>query len=506
MKRTVVLVLLALTVALAAICLSACGGDGKNGVDGINGKSAYEIWLDNGYTGTELDFLDWLKGQDGKNGEDGTNGDDGKDGLSAYDIWLADGHSGTEADFLDWLRGRDGVDGYVGADGKDGKSAYETFLQYNPDYYGTEEQWINALAKGRLVRRTITFKAVDEEDIVKTVFYGFDLTDIPSVPEKYGNSGVWDITDFTNITQDMTVTAQYTTDCLIFNQIPNSTEYEVRAPEQAGDLEYVKIPETHNGKRVVAIADYAFKGATKLKTVVLNDDVRSIGYFAFADCKNLVNINISDRVSEINSSFGYDLLPNLAYTEENNAYYLGDEYNPYMVLMRIKDDRATEFTAEYGAKIVYACAFEGCSALSQITLSDYTIQVGERAFKDCVSLGTFDLPRGIRTIGEQAFSGCIALTEIKLPRNFRRIERLTFQDCSALQTVIIPVTLAYVDNAAFWGCDSLQTVYYGGTEQQKQEITIDDGSADGVTPETGNANAPLLGAKWYYESELAAPY
>jgi hypothetical protein len=32
-------------------------------VVGENGKSAYEIWLDNGNTGTEQDFLESLKGE-----------------------------------------------------------------------------------------------------------------------------------------------------------------------------------------------------------------------------------------------------------------------------------------------------------------------------------------------------------------------------------------------------------------------------------------------------------
>ena len=41
------------------------GLPGANGKDGADGKSAYQIWLDNGYTGTETDFLNSLKGKDG---------------------------------------------------------------------------------------------------------------------------------------------------------------------------------------------------------------------------------------------------------------------------------------------------------------------------------------------------------------------------------------------------------------------------------------------------------
>lgn len=41
------------------------GADGNiYDISAINGKSAYQIWLDNGNTGTEQDFLDSLKGND----------------------------------------------------------------------------------------------------------------------------------------------------------------------------------------------------------------------------------------------------------------------------------------------------------------------------------------------------------------------------------------------------------------------------------------------------------
>lgn len=37
----------------------------RQGLPGKDGKSAYQIWLDNGHTGTETDFLNSLKGKDG---------------------------------------------------------------------------------------------------------------------------------------------------------------------------------------------------------------------------------------------------------------------------------------------------------------------------------------------------------------------------------------------------------------------------------------------------------
>ena len=53
-----------------------------HGRDGEDGKSAYEIALENGFEGTEAEWLDSLHGKDGKDGKDGLNGKDGIDGYT----------------------------------------------------------------------------------------------------------------------------------------------------------------------------------------------------------------------------------------------------------------------------------------------------------------------------------------------------------------------------------------------------------------------------------------
>lgn len=61
-------------------------------------------------------------GEAGPAGADGKNGADGDDGLSAYQIWLQQGHSGSEDDFLNWLRGQGDRYAFtssgIGSDGK----------------------------------------------------------------------------------------------------------------------------------------------------------------------------------------------------------------------------------------------------------------------------------------------------------------------------------------------------------------------------------------------------
>ncbi len=88
-------------------------GNGINGKDGENGLSAYELAIQNGFTGTLAEWLESLKGADGKdgiNGINGKNGIDGKDGLSAYEIAFKNGFVGTESEWLNSLKGENSTE------------------------------------------------------------------------------------------------------------------------------------------------------------------------------------------------------------------------------------------------------------------------------------------------------------------------------------------------------------------------------------------------------------
>ena len=110
---------------------------------GADGKSAFEIAVENGFVGTEAEWLESLKGKDGtdgqpgKNGADGTNGQDGKDGIdgkSAYEIAIANGFFGTESEWLESLKGSDGKDGTDGQPGKDGVDGKDGVTPDMSDY------------------------------------------------------------------------------------------------------------------------------------------------------------------------------------------------------------------------------------------------------------------------------------------------------------------------------------------------------------------------------------
>lgn len=112
------------------------------------GKSAYQLWLDEGNKGTEQDFLASLKGEKGDAGETGETGKTGQPGLSAYQLAVNAGFKGSEKEWLDFLRqGPQGPQGESGKDGKDGQSAYQIWL--NNGHKGTETDFLNSLIGAR---------------------------------------------------------------------------------------------------------------------------------------------------------------------------------------------------------------------------------------------------------------------------------------------------------------------------------------------------------------------
>lgn len=87
-KKIIVLVALLL---ICVLTLSAC--------DDLNGASAYEIAVKNGFVGTELEWLESLK-----------------TGSSAYQVAVNNGFVGTEEEWLASLKGKNGIDGTDGND------------------------------------------------------------------------------------------------------------------------------------------------------------------------------------------------------------------------------------------------------------------------------------------------------------------------------------------------------------------------------------------------------
>lgn len=107
------------------------------GAAGPAGKSAFELVQDTGFTGSMTDWLTSLRG------ERGDKGNDGAPGSSAYVLALGYGFNGTESEWLDSLKGTPGTPGTDGTNGTPGKSAFE--LATEQGYQGTLQDWLATL-------------------------------------------------------------------------------------------------------------------------------------------------------------------------------------------------------------------------------------------------------------------------------------------------------------------------------------------------------------------------
>lgn len=133
------------------------GKDGINGTDGTNGKSAYEIAKDNGFIGSEDDWLDSLKGEKGDNGLNGANGLNGKEVVLRVTSTMIQWKYDTDTEWNDLIvlsslkgkDGKDGINGSNGSDGIDGDNGREIELRNNSTYiqwhYIGDENWYNLI-------------------------------------------------------------------------------------------------------------------------------------------------------------------------------------------------------------------------------------------------------------------------------------------------------------------------------------------------------------------------
>lgn len=111
------------------------GDQGAEGMPGMDGLSAYEIAVINGFNGTEKEWLASLYPVNGR------------DGLSAYELAVKNGFKGSIPEFLNSLKGQkgeNGRDGKDGTNGVDGLSAYDVACIYG--FIGTEKQWIDGIS------------------------------------------------------------------------------------------------------------------------------------------------------------------------------------------------------------------------------------------------------------------------------------------------------------------------------------------------------------------------
>lgn len=174
---------------------------------------------------------------------------------------------------------------------------------------------------------------------------------------------------------------------------------------------------------------------------------------------------------------------------------------PYMIngfpVEALGDGLFSSVTSETVDKIVVADTvtrvgnntFKNCADI-EIEIRGTLTTIGENAFYGCDRLKEIKLGEGLEQIPFGAFCGCVSLESIVLPNGVQTISENAFEGCVGLVFVIIPETLKTVEESAFRDCAALVTVYYYGTEQSFDAISV-----------IGSYNSDFVGARLYLYSE-----
>ena len=232
------------------------------------------------------------------------------------------------------------------------------------------------------------------------------------------------------------------------------------------------------------LSDEAFSNnlPTEMTSVVISDGVTRIGNYAFDGCEGLTSINIPDSVTTIGDG-AFENCSNLtSITIPNSVTSIGENaFSDCINLDNISIPDNVTFIGEY--------AFQYCDNLTNITIGNGVASIGRGTFSYCKNLTNITIGNGVTSIEENAFHSCESLANITIPDSVTSIGNWAFDDCVGLKSVTIGEGVTDIGWGGFEGCGSLTTVYYNGTREQWDIISV------------GLDNEDLTGAKILFKGE-----
>ena len=254
-----------------------------------------------------------------------------------------------------------------------------------------------------------------------------------------------------------------------------------------GTMTSVEIPE-----HIKSIGKYAF-ASNDLRRVDLHEGLEEIGDYAFAYNTYLNTINIPNSVTSIGHGIinSVDIYPSeLASktTSDGQAQYIGNEDNPYIILLQFTDLTATEYTVHSGCKFIYDNSFKNANSLKSVTI-----------------------PEGVVSIGKDAFRECSTLEEVTFPNSLKRIEEYAFYNKQFKNKLSIPDTIQYVNKSAFDEASlnaftEKDHLYYLGNEDNPYLVLVSgDSDALILDVQEGCKIIANIGSVFPYYIQLSIP-
>ena len=165
---------------------------------------------------------------------------------------------------------------------------------------------------------------------------------------------------------------------------------------------YMSVGENYTPYKVEAIQKDAFKGNTNIESVVINENVKSIGANAFEGCKNLKTVIINGVVAEKN--VGTNIFKGCTAITEIKA--------PTWIVSQLEKKTGLEKITFTAGEKIDAKMFENATKLESVVFPETLKEIGERAFADCTALKAINIPASVNNIALDAFVNCSAVKTI----------------------------------------------------------------------------------------------
>lgn len=122
--------------------------------------------------------------------------------------------------------------------------------------------------------------------------------------------------------------------------------------------------------------------------------------------------------------------------------------------------------------------------IKRIVVSEGVTSLGNYCFR-CPYAEEIYLPDSLTTMPVDAFYGLESIRHISIPPKVKTIQGWNFYNCYKLESIYIPKSIEKISTWAFYHCSNLKTIYYEGTEDDWENIKIEDTTLnEGLQSET----------------------
>ncbi len=214
----------------------------------------------------------------------------------------------------------------------------------------------------------------------------------------------------------------------------------------------VKVPKTLRGKKVVAIDSHAFSG-DDITSVVIGNNVKSIGENVFQNCKYLQTVDLGDSVEKIGTMSFADCteltevkfspsLKEIGYMLFRNNTKLTDINLNGNTNFKVVDGiiYSSDMTVLYETLL--------SADLSSYSLPETVTELRTMAFYGQEEMKSIKLNSGIKSIPDGCFSMCTGLTELMLPEGVSSVGKFVIVG-SSITTIKVAKSVKAIDDLAF---------------------------------------------------------